>query len=134
MRSLWGVVIVAIVGCASGSTATGAEEITPGEPFRLGVDEEMRLSSEELTVRFLGVTGDSRCPTGVNCFWAGDAAAEVRLTRGDDVTSVTVHTSGGEKFPRQVEVFGCTLRLEDVEPYPSAKGKIAPRPISRSSR
>ncbi len=126
MRSLWAVIIVTIVACASGSTATGAEEIAPGEPFRLGVGEEMRLSSEDLTVHFVGVTGDSRCPTGVNCFWAGDAAVEVRLIQGDDETSVTVHTNGGGKFPRQAEAFGCTLHLEDVEPYPSTKGKIAP--------
>ncbi len=120
------VVTLALLACASGSTASDVAEITPGEPFRLAVGEEMRLPSEDLTVHFSGVTGDSRCPTGVNCFWAGDAAAEMRLTRGDEETSVTVHTHGDQRFPRQAEAFGCTLHLEDLEPYPSSKRKIAP--------
>ncbi len=125
MRSLLVVFIVASSACATGSTASDVAEITPGEPFRLGVGEEMRLSSEDLTVRFSGVAGDSRCPTGVNCVWAGDAAVEVRLTQGDEETAVTLHTHGG-KFPREAAAFGCTLRLEDVEPYPSTKRKIVP--------
>ena len=119
-------VAVAALACASGSTASDVAEITPGEPFRLAVGEEMLLPSEDLLVRFSGVTADSRCPQGVNCFWAGDAAVEVRLTRGEEETSVSVHTHGGEKYPRSAAAFGCTVHLEDVSPYPSAKREIAP--------
>ncbi len=126
MRMLLTVIVVGALACASGSTASDNEEITPGEPFRLAVGEEVSLSSEDLMVRFVGVAGDSRCPTGVNCFWAGDAAVEVRLTRGDEETSVTVHTHGDQRFPRQAEAFGCTVHLEDLTPYPSTKAEIAP--------
>ncbi len=126
MRSLSAVIVVAAVACASGSTGSGVAEITPGEPFQLGVGEEMRLPSEDLTVRFSGVEGDSRCPTGVNCVWAGDAEAELRLIQGEEEIPLSVHTHGGEKFPRQAQAFGCTVRLEDVEPYPSSKARIAP--------
>ncbi len=125
MRTLFAAFIVVSSACASGSTASDVPEITPGEPFRLRVSEEMRLSSEDLTVRFSSVTGDSRCPTGVQCFWEGDAAVEVRLAQGEDETSVTVHTNGGRDYPREAEAFGCTLRLESLDPYPSAKRKIA---------
>ena len=126
MERLLTIVTVASLACASGSTASDVPEITPGEPFRLGVSEEVLLPSEDLAVHFSGVTGDSRCPTGVNCFWAGDAAVELRLVQGGEETVVTVHTHGDRKFPRQAEAFGCTLHLEKLEPYPSSKGEIAP--------
>ncbi len=126
MRSLMPAVFVTALACASGSTASDVAEITPGEPFRLGVGEAMRLSSEDLLIRFEGVAGDSRCPTGVNCFWAGDAAVEVRAVRGDEEAAVTLHTHGGPKYPREARVFDWKLSLEDLQPQPSAKGQIAP--------
>ena len=126
MKRLLAAVTVASVACASGSTASDVPEIAPGEPFRLEVGEEIRLPSEDLTVHFSGVTGDSRCPTGVNCFWAGDAAVELRLVQGSEEAVITVHTHGDRKYPRQAEAFGCTLHLEKLEPHPSSKGKIAP--------
>ncbi len=126
MRGLPTVFLVAVMACASGSTASDVAEIDPGEAFRLGVGEAAGLASENLTVKFAGVTADSRCPTGVNCFWAGDAEVELRLIRGEEETSMSLHTNGGPKYPRQAQAFGCTLRLEEVEPYPSSKQKIAP--------
>ncbi len=126
MRSLPPVVLVAAMACASGTTASDIAEITPGEPFRLMVGEALDLPSEDLTVRFVGVTGDSRCPSDAHCIWAGDAEVEVRLTRGEEETPVSLHTHGGDRFPREARAFGCTLRLEDVEPYPKSTEKIAP--------
>ncbi len=126
MRVISIAVIATLVACASGSTASGAPEITPGEPFRLGVGETAGLPGEDLTVRFTGVTGDSRCPSDVTCFWAGDAEVEVRLSRGEEEASVSLHTNGGTQHPREAQALGCTLRLEDVEPYPSSKAEIAP--------
>ncbi len=126
MRLFLTVAVVAALACASGSTASDVPEITPGESFQLAVGEEMRLPSEDLLVRFSGVTADSRCPTDVNCFWAGDAAVELHLTRGEEEGTVSVHTNGGQKYPRSAAAFGCTVYLEDVTPYPSSKAKIAP--------
>ena len=126
MRNLPLVMIVTAVACASGSNGSGVAEITAGEPFRLGVGEAAHLSAEDLTVRFAAVTGDSRCPTGVQCFWEGDAEVELHLAHGDEEASVTLHTNGGRDYPRQARAMGCMLRLDDLAPYPSAKAKIAP--------
>lgn len=126
MKHLSAAVLFTAVACASGSPASDVEEVALGESFRLAVGEEVRLSSEELLVRFSGVTADSRCPSDLNCFWAGDAAAEVRLARGGEETSVSVHTHGGRDYPRTAEAFGCAVHLEDVAPYPSSKTEIRP--------
>jgi hypothetical protein len=126
MRYLPLVVIVAAVACASGSTASDVAEITAGEPFRLGVGEAARQPAEDLTVRFVAVAGDSRCPTGVQCFWEGDAEVELKVTRGEEESSVSLHTHGGKDYPRQAQALGCILSLEDLEPHPKAGVQIAP--------
>ncbi len=120
------VIFIVAVACASGPTASDAGEISPAVPFRLAVGEQARLESEDLTVRFTMVVGDSRCPSDVTCIWAGDAEVEMRLTQGEQTTSVSLHTNGGKDYPRTAEAYGCTMSLEDLEPYPSSKGKIAP--------
>ncbi|MCP3963547.1 MAG: hypothetical protein GY719_37400 [bacterium] len=122
MRGLPIVLIIAALAFALGSTASEIAEITPGEPFRLAVGEAAALPSKDLTVRFSGVVGDSRCPSDVTCVWAGDAQVDLRLERSDDEISVSLHTHGSG----EAQAFGCTLRLLDLRPYPKSTVDIAP--------
>ena len=76
---------------------------TSTEP-RLGEDIEIRLGTtveipdDSTRVRFTDVTSDSRCPTGAQCIWAGEAVAlftvgnnqQVSLTLGADASKATV--------------------------------------------
>ena len=50
-----------------------------GTPFTLGVGASSAVGDEGLVLGFEGVLADSRCPTGVWCFWPGDAAAALWL-------------------------------------------------------
>lgn len=76
---------------------------TSTEP-RLGEDIEIRLGTtieipdDTTRLRFTDVTSDSRCPTGAQCVWAGEAVAlftvgsnqQVSLTLGADASKATV--------------------------------------------
>src|SRR5262245_2914355 len=44
-----------------------------GRPFEMKPDEVVAIQG--LRITFEGVADDSRCPTGAQCVWAGDAAA-----------------------------------------------------------
>ena len=77
-----------------------------------------------LRITFDGVSGDSRCPTGAQCVWAGDAAAGFSLEKSPESIRRTLHTSN--RFERQVDVAGFVVRLEDVKPYPKLGETIAP--------
>lgn len=48
-------------------------DVTLGEPFELQVGEVAVLRDQQLSIRFLSVLEDSRCPTGslILCIWAG---------------------------------------------------------------
>ena len=79
----------------------------------------VRIPSDSTTVRFTGVTADSRCPSGAQCVWAGDAAVTF-LVGGTQ--QVTLHTMEG---PSSVLVAGRLLTLVSLSPYPSVSTTIA---------
>ncbi len=126
MKSLPPAVLLAVMACASGNPAADEPQTNPGEPFRLAVGEAADLPDEELTVSFVGVKADSRCPSDAHCIWAGDAEVEVRVRRGEEETTVSLHTHGGDRYPKEAQAFGHTLSLEAVDPYPKSADKISP--------
>jgi hypothetical protein len=77
----------------------------------------------DVTLEFVGVEEDSRCPKGEQCVWAGNARVAVDASVGGKKARVTLDTNRGD---RVVGVEGRVLKLEDVAPTP-----IAGRPISK---
>ncbi|MGH8488298.1 MAG: tetratricopeptide repeat protein, partial [Gammaproteobacteria bacterium] len=69
---------------------TIAANITPGppleaqleQPFTLPIGHTARLQESDLTLAFLAVVEDSRCPTQVDCFWSGQARIIIRVQQG----------------------------------------------------
>ena len=68
-----------------------------------------------LTIRFVGVKADSRCPDNARCVWAGNASVELRFEGGGDSVFVVLNT---EVDPKNLEVHGLRVRIESLMPYP----------------
>ena len=84
--------------------------------FEIPVGGSVQLDGG-LTLAFDRVTGDNRCPIGVECFWMGDGVATLRLRSvGWQGVEFNLHTH--PDFPRQATLEGFTFRLEDLAPYP----------------
>lgn len=113
MRTL----ILAVVLAA----ACGTQSTVPafGENVTVPFSAAVRIPSDTTTVRFIGVTADSRCPSGAQCIWAGDAAL-VFIVGG--VQQVTLHTNEGTTT---VIVAGRRLTLVSLSPYPNVSTPIA---------
>jgi hypothetical protein len=71
--------LLLFTGTASGQTSDGPKEVMPGEEFTIRVGQQVVLKDTNLTIRFLDVTEDSRCPVDVVCAWAGNARLEFEL-------------------------------------------------------
>ena len=69
----------------------------------------------EISVRFDAVTSDSRCPTGVQCVWAGNAGIRLTVTDQDDTD---VYVVNSVSMPTQVRFVGWTIGFKDLIPYP----------------
>lgn len=59
------------------------------------------------TVTLLKVL-DNRCPPGVQCVWAGDVVAEVRVVKGRNTSDLTL------RFPHDRDSEWQGLRIENV--------------------
>jgi hypothetical protein len=93
-----------------------------GEEFTLPVGKTVEINSESLVIKFVDVTADSRCPTGVECFWAGEAKCQLLIKSQQSETSVTFTQSGAG--PAQV-VFQQYTYSFTLQPYPVAGTDIA---------
>ena len=127
MRVRWLAVSAVVLTLASVVFGQDGEKTQPkrGEPFELKARETRELADRNLRVRFDSVSQDSRCPIGVQCVWAGDAAVELTLEKPPAAAETrTLHTSG--RFDRETDYAGLVVRLVSLEPNPRDGATIAP--------
>jgi hypothetical protein len=114
---------IALVLLAFTSIYSAVSDQEPGKTFEVKAAEVVTIDG--LRITFEGVSEDSRCPTGVQCVWAGDAAATFTLEKPPAAAEPrTLHTNG--RYERQTNYDNFTVRLEDLKPYPKEGGSIAP--------
>lgn len=88
-----------------------------GSPFTLAVGDSTEVGDEGLVVGFTGILSDSRCPTGVWCFWPGDAEAALWVSVPTcGCTEVLLHTY--YDFEQWVDLGIAVVHLLNVVPYP----------------
>jgi len=106
----------ACAGSAASVVAVGDDVVlTPGKTVQVGTDG-VRLSFES-------ISSDSRCPTDVQCVWAGNAAARVRVWVGTSARLVDINSMVD---PKQAQVDGYLLRFVALTPDPVSTTKIDP--------
>ena len=89
----------------------------------LAPGETTDVSGAAIRLRFVGVTGDSRCPAGVLCIQGGDAIVRIDvLPETGGQATYELHT--GNLQP--VQHGSLTIALVDLSPYPFVSHPIAP--------
>ena len=121
-------VILATTGCTSpngGITATGPSSsgvVGVDRDFDLRAGQTARVEGTGLTVSFVNVTEDSRCPVEVLCVWAGNGAVSLVLTDDSGAkSSVVLNTT---LSPRSVRVPGYEITLTGLKPDPKQGAPI----------
>ncbi|MCI5222765.1 MAG: hypothetical protein D3924_08870 [Candidatus Electrothrix sp. AR4] len=109
--------LIALVGCTTQINRSDVEYPLTVE-LKRGAS---RMVNSDLTVRFVSVTSDSRCPTGVQCAWAGNAEVELELTGS---ATETVRLNTGAQFPRTELYQGYSITLLELKPYPTEGRRI----------
>lgn len=121
--TVWILALLAVWGCTQNGGAP--TEVTPQTErttaaatvvLAVGGSAEVAPSTR---LSFDRVVGDSRCPTGVQCAWAGEV--EVALTLQSPAGSQPFQLS--DRGAPSV-VLGYTVTLVSVEPHPRANQPI----------
>ena len=95
-----------------------------GDEFTLRVGERAAITALGLSLRFIQVVGDSRCPADAVCTWAGDGAVLIEVAPlNGDAKEDTVHTT---LDPHSIPLGRAQLQLVRLAPYPVSSRPIAP--------
>lgn len=94
------------------------------ETFTLGVGKQKTAKKSRLKIKFLEVTEDSRCPTGVDCIWAGNAKIKVQIIGSRRSQIFEFNTNIGA---RSTVFEGWGVGVDNLTPYPHADKPINPK-------
>jgi hypothetical protein len=115
--------LVAFAGTSQEETLVDVPKIVTKIP----IDTTVKMG--DLTIKFLEVTEDSRCPEGANCIWAGRAKILVEVVEGEDPPLIKEllfgATKPGEEYSNILfSTSKYTLKGINLEPYPASEKSI----------
>ena len=118
MRKLALLMVVFVVLLSVGSACClGAVEADLGQEFSLAIGQKALITGEDLEIRFIEVSEDSRCALDVVCPWEGRVKCLLEITRDGVSEEITLTQPGLTDQPAQ-EVYQGYIFTFNVEPYP----------------
>ena len=85
--------------------------------FQIKHNQTAIIESENLSIKFVNVVEDSRCPVGVKCIWAGQAEIEVEIKHKDkEPEKIVLISQAGREELAETQVDDYLIRLLKVEP------------------
>jgi len=99
---------------------------SPGQTFDIKVGQEASISSQQLTLKFLSVSEDTRCPQGTNCIWEGNGKVNIELTPTGQ-TSYVVELNTAISLKSEATYLNYQISLLDLQPYPT-EGRTIQQP------
>lgn len=121
--------LLALAACATPSQPGGAGapataiQVQTNRQFEIAVGQEARLEGTSIVLRFGGVANDSRCPSDVQCVWAGNALVVLSLRQGEGpATDASLNTT---LDPKITKFGGYSIKLVDLKPVPNTGKAIA---------
>ncbi|HJS52254.1 MAG TPA: hypothetical protein VJ781_10175 [Pyrinomonadaceae bacterium] len=111
--------IGALLTITTGSYFGTAEQ---DKSFTLKVEQEKVVPGTRIKVKFIELIEDSRCPTDVQCVWAGNAKIKLRFSKGSSEETVELNTF---VKPKSVEFGGHSFTLMGLAPRPRSNVRIS---------
>jgi len=111
---------IAVAACAP---IIDVKTFSLGDSFTLAVGQNASIDGEDMTIRFIDVIADSRCPIGAKCIWQGEVACLVEITHsGTGEEKVLTHRGLTQDLSKAQ--FGSYEFTFSVEPYPEVGKEI----------
>ncbi len=115
------VAIVLVLGSCAGN---GEVKTSLGQEFSLSIGQSVVITGEDLEIRFVEVSEDSRCPKDVTCVWEGRVIALVEIS-ADGSSQQLKLTQPGLTEQYVMETYKDYQLTFKVEPYPEEGKEIA---------
>ncbi|HXH69016.1 MAG TPA: hypothetical protein VNI60_01580 [Pyrinomonadaceae bacterium] len=86
------------------------------------VNQQKMLAKNKLTIKFVSLVEDSRCPTDTRCIQAGNAKIQIEVKKAGGA-SKTFELNTNAK-PQILSFAGYTIKLTDLNPKPATNIRI----------
>jgi hypothetical protein len=113
--------LLSLLWLISGCSPKGQFNANLGQQFTLALNQTVIISGENLHIKFLNLI-DSRCPTGAQCIWAGEARAVIEVTDGGAANLTLVEPGYSANNSQTYNTYRISFR---VLPYPEVNKPIA---------
>lgn len=115
---------VAIVLVLGSCADNGEVKASLGQEFSLSIGQSVVITGEDLEIRFVEVSEDSRCPKDVTCVWEGRVIALVEISVDSSSQQLKL-TQPGLTEQYAMETYKDYQLTFKVEPYPEEGKEIA---------
>ncbi len=115
------VICLALTGCGAARTQE-TKAVDPGAEVTLAPGMLVAVNGAGMTLRFVAVTEDSRCPRDVTCIWAGEVKAQIEIQESTKAAWQVEILEGGSAAAGAFRV-----TLVRIEPQPTSSARIAPQ-------
>lgn len=126
-------VIIVIIGISSFNPAAKSNsshdmvKTSLNIPFKLNIGQAAVIETENLNIKFINVTEDSRCPSDVQCIWEGQAIVQISISKDNqNINTFNLTERAGHDELSILSLNGYSINLKKVEPYPVSTKKIVP--------
>lgn len=121
--------ILAVVACSSTDTTSPTDEPDPtampdtltiqlGQPITVPRGETAVLPAADLSLTFVDLLDESRCPSKVQCVEAGEARISIRVSK-NGAEAETLEMNTNPPLKQDVVTFGAfQIQLTALDPYP----------------
>jgi len=117
-------VLILFVFLFSGCAGSSEVKASLGQEVSLPVGQTVVITEQNLKIRFIEVSEDSRCPKDVTCVWEGMVSAVVEISADGSSQQLKLIQPGLTEKPAIETHRGYQLTFK-VEPYPEEGKEIA---------
>jgi hypothetical protein len=114
--------LAAVAACANPSHPddpgglSGGLQVNTGQQFDIAAGQSVQVRGTGISILFSAVSEDSRCPSDVQCVWAGNAV--VRLNLSSATAPATEARLNTTLDPKSVGYAGQRISLVGLKPSP----------------
>lgn len=101
--------------------------VSLNEQFTIKAGHQVVIKDEKLSVQFSSVQNESRCPTGVQCVWEGNAAISIEVSKKRKKSVQAILNTNTTIQPNEVAYKKYRVKLLGLNPYPRIDEKIEPK-------
>ena len=92
-------------------------EVALDQKFSLHIGQSTTIAGENLTIKYIEVISDGRCPRGAICIWPGEASCLIEVTAHSGSSYRKVLTQPGISGSSKSDFANYKITF-DLQPYP----------------